>query len=176
MMSDHDEAPGYSNDNPGFEGEYEFDLTVEMLGRRSTRRAKAVYAHTPYWEYFDLKKKALCVVDIASTSLHIEILAIPREFREDDTIADGEPYWAMLNDLTLDYVLPELFWEAIYDAIDDRCKSEDAERRKKLKGRRRHRAAIEKRCTSRRRALREGDREQSRCLSSRAAFRKEDRA
>ena len=75
-MSDHDEACSYSDDNPGFEGEYEFGLTVEKLGRRSTRRAKAVYAHTPDWEYFDLKKNALCVVDIASTSLHIE-MAIP---------------------------------------------------------------------------------------------------
>jgi len=36
MMSDHDEASSYSDDNPGFEGEYEFGLTVEMLGRRST--------------------------------------------------------------------------------------------------------------------------------------------
>jgi len=27
--------------SPGFEGEYEFDLTIEMLGRRITRKARA---------------------------------------------------------------------------------------------------------------------------------------
>jgi hypothetical protein len=78
------------------------------------------------------------VVDIPSTSLDIEILAIPREFHEDGTVADGEPYWVMLNNIAHEDVFPELSGEAICDAIDDRCKSEDAEPRKKLKGRRRY--------------------------------------
>ena len=50
-MLDHDGWPEYSNNDPGFEEEYEFELTIEMLGRRITRRARALYAHTPRWEY-----------------------------------------------------------------------------------------------------------------------------
>src|SRR5262245_38762860 len=58
IVPDVDESPRYDYNNPGFEGEYEFDLTVEMLGQRMTRRAKAKYAHTPHWAYFDLKMNA----------------------------------------------------------------------------------------------------------------------
>jgi len=133
--------------NLGFEGKYEFDLTIEMLGRRITRKARAVYEHTPCWEYFDLKKNALRVVDNSETAFYFEVLAMPQEFHEDGTVTDEEPYWArvtaiidLFDDLT----------DALCVAIDDQCWSEDEERRKKHKGRRRKQAS-----TSRRRALRQ---------------------
>src|SRR5262245_61529047 len=54
---DH-EAVEYSSRYPAFEGRLEFDLTIEVLGKRVTRRARADYKYTPDWEYFDLRKRA----------------------------------------------------------------------------------------------------------------------
>jgi hypothetical protein len=41
----------------------------------------------------------------------------------------GEPYWVTLSDITDEDVLPHGFWEAVDDAIEVKCKVEDAERR-----------------------------------------------
>jgi hypothetical protein len=41
----------------------------------------------------------------------------------------GTPYWAGLEDITENDVLPNDFWEAVIDAIDAKCKLKDAERR-----------------------------------------------
>jgi len=137
IMPDQDKSAEYSGNNPGFVGEYEFDLTFEMLGRRITRKAKADYEHTPCWEYFDLKRKALFVVDIPTTTFSLEILAMPREFHEDGTVTDEEPYWVRLSDILEENLFPDLM-DALCDAIDDQCWSEDEERRKEGKGTRRH--------------------------------------
>jgi hypothetical protein len=152
-MRDHDECPEYSNNNPGFEGEYEFDLTIEMLGRRITRRARAVYAHTPRWEYFDLQKNALFISDIPDTVLRFEILALPKKFHEDGRTTAKEPYWVTVDDLTEDNLFPMLMI-ALLDAIDDQCSCKDAERRKEHKGSGLLQAASVKR-RQRRRAPRE---------------------
>jgi hypothetical protein len=47
----------------------------------------------------------------------------------------GTPYWASLEDITENDVLPNDFWEAVIDAIDAKCKAEDAERRTAAKAR-----------------------------------------
>jgi hypothetical protein len=132
IMPDHEEQSQYSSDNCGFEGKYEFDLTVEMLGRRITRRARVLYEHTPLWPYFDRKKNGLCVADIPETMLSLEILAMPREFHEDGTVTDKAPYWVEANEILDDDLFPDLT-DALCDAIDDRCKSEDEERRREHK-------------------------------------------
>ena len=41
-MPDQDKSAEYSGNNPAFVGEYEFDLTFEMLGRRITARRKPI--------------------------------------------------------------------------------------------------------------------------------------
>jgi hypothetical protein len=142
IMPDQDENTEYS-----FQGEYEFDLTIEMLGRRITRNARAVYEHTPCWEYFDLKKNALRVVDNSGTAFYIEILAMRQEFHEDGTVTDEESYWARVTAII---ALFDDLTDALCVAIDDQCWSEDEERRKKHKGGRGKQAS-----TSRRRALRQ---------------------
>jgi hypothetical protein len=47
----------------------------------------------------------------------------------------GEPYWVTLNDIIEEDVLPHGFWEAVDDAIEAKCKVEDAERRAAAKAR-----------------------------------------
>src|SRR5688572_11227628 len=84
---------------PAFEGAVEFDMTVELLGNRITRKAKAVYEYTPEWEHLDTKAKALRIVDEFRLMYHIEILAVPEEFHDDGTQTLGKPYWVMLGDL-----------------------------------------------------------------------------
>ena len=38
-----------------------FELTIEMLGKRVTRKAKAEYAYTPEWEYYEWRQCRLGV-------------------------------------------------------------------------------------------------------------------
>ena len=40
---------------------HEFELTIEMLGKRVTRKAKAEYAYTPEWEYYEWRQCRLGV-------------------------------------------------------------------------------------------------------------------
>jgi hypothetical protein len=47
----------------------------------------------------------------------------------------GEPYWVTLNDIIGEDVLPPGFWEAVDDAIEAKCKVQDAERRTAAKAR-----------------------------------------
>jgi hypothetical protein len=124
-----DRSADHGFDCPAFAGEYEFDLTLEMFGQRITRRAKILYEHTPFWEFFDLKQNAPLVVAYPRTSLQIEILAIPQEFHEDGTVTEGEPHWVAPREMLEDGVLPEPGMLALLDAIDARCMAEDVARR-----------------------------------------------
>ena len=106
-----------------------FDLVIELLGRKVTRRAKIVYTHTPEWEYWDLLKQAP-YTGWASSSWQIELLAVPQEQDEDGTFVDLEPYWMKLEELTRDDIIPTEVWDVLLDAVDDKCRTEDAERRR----------------------------------------------
>jgi hypothetical protein len=120
----------YSNRNPGFQGELEFDLTIEAAGKRVTRRAKVVYTHTPEWEYFDERKKAP-YTGWESSNFHLEVLAVPPDAGDDRerTILD-RPYWTKLEDLQRDEIISREIWDALLDLIDDQCRAEDEERRR----------------------------------------------
>jgi hypothetical protein len=117
--------------NPAFKGQMEFDMSVEFLGHKVTRRARVKYEHTPKWEYFDLTKKALCDDGNNHYSYQLEILAVPQEYHDDGPVTEGTPYWITLGDVTASDVLPNEMWDAVLDAIDEKCKTEDAERRQK---------------------------------------------
>jgi len=118
----------YSHKWPAFKGALEFDMTFEFLGQRVTRKAKVVYEHTPAWEYFDLRKRAP-YVGSEGTMYHLEILALPQEYHDDGSVTFGEPYWVEMPDLLGDDVLPHEAWDPVMDAIDEKCKAEDAARR-----------------------------------------------
>ena len=128
---------------PAFRGEIEFDLALTLLGKSITRKAKVVYEHTPDWEYWDLRKNAL-FRSWPSSSWHLEVQAVPDEYDDDENVVEGEPYWVRLGDITEDDVLPNEVWDHILDAVDEKCKAEDAERRQsaleeaKPKSKRRH--------------------------------------
>jgi hypothetical protein len=47
----------YTEANPAFRGTLEFDLAIELLGSRVTRKARAEYTFTPEWPYYDKKKR-----------------------------------------------------------------------------------------------------------------------
>ena len=49
----------YSDNHPAFVGEIEFDLTVEVFGKRITGKALAKYDFTPAWPYYDLNQRAV---------------------------------------------------------------------------------------------------------------------
>ena len=119
----------YTFRNPGFQGALEFDLTLELLGRKVTRKAKIVYTHTPEWEYWDLVKQA-AYTGWASSSWQIELQAVPQEQDEDENFVDLEPYWMKLEELTRDDIIPTEVWDVLLDAVDEKCKAEDAERRR----------------------------------------------
>jgi hypothetical protein len=124
----------YSHKCPGFRGELEFDWTVAFLGQSVTRKARVVYSHTPEWEYFDLHKNAP-YTGWDSSSYRVEMQAEPVESWDGDNPVPGAPYWVSLEDITQNDVLPNAFWEAVVEAIDAKCKVEDAERRAAAKAR-----------------------------------------
>ena len=123
----------YSHTHPGFEGELLFDLELKLLGKTVTRKAKVVFKHTPEWPYYDLNKKA--VHDgWESTQSHLEIEAVPENWTDDGTengtwIPETHK-WVQTGDLVTEGILPMEVWDGIYDAIDEQCKREDADRRK----------------------------------------------
>jgi hypothetical protein len=124
-----DQLSKYSFSFPGFKGELGFDLTIAFLGKSITRKAKVVYEHTPEWEYYDLRKKAL-YTGWESSSYHIEVEAVPEEQDNDGNATAGTPYWVRMDDIARDDILPHDVWDAVLDAVDEQCKAKDAERRR----------------------------------------------
>ena len=45
--------PLYGHSSVGTQGDLEFDMSFELLGKKVTRKARIVYAHTPEWEYIE---------------------------------------------------------------------------------------------------------------------------
>jgi hypothetical protein len=123
------ERSDYSFRFPAFKGELEFDLEIAFLGKSVSRKAKIVYEHTPEWEYYDLRKKALHT-GWSGSSYYIEVAAIPEEWDGDGNPVQGTPYWVRLEDFTSDDVIPHEMWDAVAEAVDEKCKVEDAERRR----------------------------------------------
>jgi hypothetical protein len=124
----------YSSKYPCFRGALEFDWTVAFLGQTVTRKARILYEHTPVWEYYDLRKNAL-YTGWESSSYQIEMQAEPEDQDGDGNPIPGTHYWVVLRDITQNEVLPNAVWEAVIDAVDAKCKVEDAERRTAAKGR-----------------------------------------
>ena len=60
---------------------------------------------------------------------HLEVQAVPQEYHDDGTMTLGEPHWVKMEDITRGDVLPHEAWNAVDDAIDEKCKAEDAARR-----------------------------------------------
>jgi hypothetical protein len=118
----------HSYNFPGLDGALEFDLSIEVMGQRVTRRARAIYRHTPDWEYWDLNKKAL-FVGAESTAYSIELVAVPEEFHEDGSWTEGKPEWIATVDLIKGGVLPLEMRDKIIQGIDNQCREEDAKRR-----------------------------------------------
>jgi hypothetical protein len=107
----------YSTEFPAFRGTLDFDLTVELLGKRVTRKARADYTYTPEWEYWDLRKQAPHV-GWQGSSLCISVRTAP---------ADG---WDSATWEQVDVLNVMEIWNIIDDEIEERCKAEDAKRRR----------------------------------------------
>jgi hypothetical protein len=106
---------------PAFRGTLDFELTVEVLGKRVTRKARADYSYTPEWEYWDLRKQAP-YVGWPGSGLCITFRTVPSE----DITDDGRTAsWEKIDILDIGPV-----WDAIDEEIEERCKAEDAKRRR----------------------------------------------
>jgi hypothetical protein len=114
-----DERRRYSGEFPGFEGVIEFDLTVEMFGQRVTRKARADYNYTPPWPYYDTRKQAV-YEGWHGSSMGFEFLNVPE--KDGDL---GDPTWEKFDILEIGEL-----WNILEDAIEERSKTEDAERRR----------------------------------------------
>lgn len=125
----------HSEKHPAFTGVFEFNLVVELLGQKVERRARLKYSWTPGWEYFDLVQGRVMVGWPGNTIGPVEVLAVPGGERW-TTSAGGRsvkvkktPVWTKI-DLLDDGVLSDAALDAIDDAIDALCRTEDAERRR----------------------------------------------
>jgi hypothetical protein len=104
-----------------FVGELEFDLTFTLLDQSFIRKAKAVYEYTPEWEYLDQATGAPRV-DGLSLVYGLKITTSDED--------DYEPEWVEFGDMLTDGVLPNVVRDRLEQAIDDRCREIDAERRR----------------------------------------------
>src|SRR5262245_44475075 len=129
--SEFDAQSRHYRDNPAFKGILEFDLTIGWMGKQITRRARVDYEHTPEGEFYDLQKKELVasIVDQCMYSLHLQ--AVPEEFHDDGTITEGKPHWVKMGDILRNDVVPHEMWDVVLDAIEEKSKAEDAERRRR---------------------------------------------
>jgi hypothetical protein len=125
-MREHDderwvERMVYSNRFPAFEGTLEFDLTIEAFGKRVTRKARAEYTYTPEWEYWDRQKQAPHL-GAPGSGLCVSVRTVPDK---DGHAGDGGPRWEKIDILDIGEL-----WDILDDAIEERCKAEDAKRRR----------------------------------------------
>jgi len=117
----------HNHKNPAFVGSLEFDISFTLLGRRAKRRAKAEYSFTPHWPYFDLSKKGPFEGWPGSLiSLHVLTALAPDP--EDDPELEA-PHWVQLDEFIGEDIMPPELWDRIREAIDDKCRVEDAKRR-----------------------------------------------
>jgi hypothetical protein len=123
------ERSQYSMRYPAFRGELEFDITIAFAGQSFTRKPKVVYEHTPERAYFDERKQAL-YEGRNGTMYHLEILAVPEVYDDDDQPMEGKPYWLKMDDITHDDVVPNQMFHDLLEAVDEKCKVEDVERRR----------------------------------------------
>jgi hypothetical protein len=105
----------YSTRFPGFRGTLDF----ELCGKRVTRKARADYTFTPKWEYWDTRKRAP-YVGWPGSGACITVRTLPAK---DGT--DGASPWRKIDILDIWEV-----WDILDDAIEERCKVEDAKRRR----------------------------------------------
>jgi hypothetical protein len=115
--NDEAERRRWSHEHPGFKGRIAFDLAVELFGKRVVRKAQAVYEYTPGWAYYDLIKRAP-FEGSQQSGMHVEFLTVPEE---DGDV--GGPEWEQIDILAIGEV-----WNVIEDAIEEKCRAEDAER------------------------------------------------
>ena len=71
-----------------------------------------------------------------SSSYSIEPAAVREVYERDDTVTEAAPEWFQMEDITRDGVLPDEVWDALLDVVDEKCKVEDAERRRMAMARR----------------------------------------
>jgi hypothetical protein len=114
-----DERRRYSDEHPGFSGVIKFDLTVEMFGKRVTRKARCNYEYTPPWAYYDPRKRAV-YEGWHGSSMRVEFLSAPE--KDGDL---GDPAWEKIDILAIGEL-----WNVLEDAIEEKSKAEDAERRR----------------------------------------------
>jgi hypothetical protein len=117
-----------------FRGELEFDLSFDLLGQRFTRLAKVIYAYTPGdWRFFD-PKIGKTRKGVESAVYHVDVRLVHEVWEDDGTgegiVKEGEPYWFTFGDFIRDDMLPTDVLNAIIDAVDEKCRAEDAERRR----------------------------------------------
>ena len=74
-----------------------------------------------------MKELVVSVVDQCSYSLHLQ--AVPEEFHDDGTITEGKPHWVRMEDIIRDDVVSREMWDVVLDAIEEKSKAEDADRR-----------------------------------------------
>jgi hypothetical protein len=64
------------------------------------------------------------------SSYSIQLAAVPEVYEGDDAVTEAAPDWFQMEDITRDGVVPQEVWDAVLDAVDEKCKAEDAERRR----------------------------------------------
>lgn len=118
-------------DDFAFRGVIEFDLKIELLGRRVARRARLIYAHTPGWPWYHVKTKKERW-GLWDNAVLLELLSDPNAEGTQQFTTPGVvalPSWESANDLLTSGILTREVWDEIDSLIDREARLKDAENR-----------------------------------------------
>ena len=129
-----EESTGAFAENP-FSGIVEFDLTMSLLGKTVTRKARIHYTHTPDWAYFDPQKNQDVLLYNEGGTYRLEVQSLVEgvvHYTGEDAIERGRtirrkpaPDWEKCDDLIEWGIWTDEMWDAIDKLIDKDCRRID---------------------------------------------------
>ena len=129
LTDDDDALHGYSAAHPAFRGHIEFELEIRLFGQTIKRRARVLYEHTPDWAYYD-PIQARVMFGWEGTSMQFEVLGSRPKDGPRGRRKQPRETWEELR--IPDALFPSELWEATLQAIDDKAREQNIERRTKF--------------------------------------------
>jgi hypothetical protein len=115
---------------PAYEGAIEFDITIDVLGLRSTRRARVEYGLTPPWEHCGADGRLRNPTPGGLVGFNVKLRNVGMRQLSDGSLRHVEMDigWEPSSVFEEGH-LDEEVWHAVDKMIEERCQLEDAIRR-----------------------------------------------
>src|SRR5262245_28393843 len=115
---------------PAFIGSIDFKLIIGAFGVRVFREARARYAYTPAWPYFDVQSGKECLGDL-QFEVGLWLLALPKSDSGLIPTTPEKRYWAPLGQLLTTGALSARIHDHLHRRVDTEAR--DADRRNRMR-------------------------------------------